>query len=417
MGTLSSGTRKPTERANSLTADPEEARAARRASAAGRRPVTGGRTLGAVMRKTPIVRFCWQPTMVFPPMLETTVEETTSFFFHPRGRDFGEAVGTAGVYFACGAASGTDGKYSNVFQVWANSPNLSGLEFTAPSPEKTTSTYDAQTVVGGTQHGQNRKTPFVKEFLRHYKHGIVTHSRSAVSFENPDKIAEAQDVVCVMKKHTLASEHDTRSADYNQWELLNQSNGINGNSARYGNFDFTDYRHRNAVSKGSFLSRAPLFENNLLMAKHTMSGENASHKHEKTVLHDHWSLQADEGVDIATIMESHLQRNDETAITSSGGADAITSVWAFATDGAASPSFTVPAARPSWYVTVIPPSYEETWNNVSHVPGVNDGTPTRAGTPASEGPTFFVTIKRQLDIVFFDYTPADLTRQEGNLPA
>lgn len=387
-------------RANLVNDDQEDAEM-REAASVARRPVRSNLNYSRLGRLQPIGRLCWTPTMPFPPMLETTLEEKEVFAYHPWAMN----TPAAGAY---PSALATTDQECHVGRIICNEFDFGGiLQNIHPTVRYTSFPYDSSVSIGSAANRPDYGTPYAKEFFRHYEYALITGCRMAISVQSVDQMKEAVEYVLVVKKHTLTEEAGQHPTSPNDWNFCVQPTRTKFGTLNYGNYA--------GENKGSFLERARLFQEHIITAPVEVPAPGVRGD-PTTVIHDYWSLKADEGVSLADILMTRVMKNDESAVggtVNDGDAVFETDIWCHRQDDPAVATFTKPVANPAWYWWIQPQEKEINWNSVAVKSTVDDVAPTLTGVVAQASPCFNVTIKRQYDVVYFGHRlNKDFGRQE-----
>ena len=395
-GTLSKAQTPASKRRNtmhhSVTKDPER----KAAKAITSMPVATKTSIATLAKLSPVGRLCWQPTMPFPPMLETTLEEVEQFAYHPRPQNFTPVI--TWPYFSTTTPNGK----AYVGQVFANKIDFGGTQQNIfPTVHNTSQPYNTDAILGvSDQSRPDRGTPYAREFFRHYKYAVITGCRMAISVQALDQHDEATEYVLVVKKHTLSEEHHQHGSNPNSW------NGTAISRQNYGFIQWNDYKSQN---KGTFLDRAPIFEDGLIAA--TVEVPAAGCRGDpKTIIHDSWSLKGDEGVSVADLLTSVIMKNDDAEVGPQldiEDSTFSTDVWANGQDVATVSTFTQPKAQPSWYWWIQPVAKETSWLAVAKAVSVDGAPVTTGGAIALGSPCFNVKVKRQFDVTYFGHRLSD----------
>lgn len=341
-------------------------------------------TPAALGRMNPTMRMCWSPQMPFPPILDTTLEEVTQRYLHPACQQSG-----VGSYTSAGTDFDHDsyviGIECNHFTSFNTLPNhtLGGALDNA----------DTNAQAFPHQHPPNNWMLFST-----YKRAAVVASRLAITIECPDSTVEPTEWVAVLKKCPESENPTNKDSTGTGWGALN----FQPSATSHGILPWKDYR---AYARGTFLERAPLFEDNLIMAK-IKSPSTMIKAPPKTVLHSHWSLHGDEGVPFDALLQTTLSRNDVDHAGATRDAtdfEPFGDIWAHSMPDPAVAGINPPVARPKWFFTIVPLNKEEGWSTSSHASLRNGVAITKVGNPALLGPTFKITIKRQYDVHYYEH--------------
>jgi len=408
--------------------DPAERKRNRDAMASARKPVASGvNYVSDALRRQPIQRFCWSPKFPFPPVVETTLEEEVYFHWMPSGIN-----GGTGIRGYMDAGTGYQHE-SNVLRIPTNllSPlkNGSTPTFTRGAqvyPKPANFHQDGSLIIAEVNGYQVEKnTPFFNEFSRHYEKSIVIATRLVVKIESINEEQMDQPYLVWMKKHSPVNGRGTVTpvANPNIWDQLGSiASNAEPTTTQCGLIEFDDY---NAEGLGNFMERAPLFEDKLSkMVKHPRTrGHNGT-----AIYHDTWSLQADEGVSWEEVLATHASGatidNDEAIADPTLAGVANDAFWAAGYDPRGSGTYNTPRLQPCWYLFMTPPANDDSWFTATNnyvTPSYTAGqeaqkflatAPANGGGALANDLVYKVTVKKQYDILFYQYHREDETTRD-----